>query len=95
MSVHPAYPHEHNRASLATRNMPAASLPFKTLLLTVTKAPVDVELARRRREALTSSCKRGSSEKLCPSHGGGVVHVQVLKVTNCGVGCMRRGRVEG
>ena len=33
--------------ALATSHLPAASLPFKTLPLTVTIAPVDVELAPR------------------------------------------------
>jgi hypothetical protein len=82
--------------------MPAASLPFKTLLLVLTgdtHAPVNVELAPRRREAVTPSGRRGRAGRyggqVRPGHGGGVVHVQVLEGTPCGVGCIRRGRAAG
>jgi hypothetical protein len=61
-------------------------MPICVCLLTGTKAsidaPVDVELAPRRREAVIGSGKRGCAGRcggqVRPGHGGGVVHVQVL-----------------
>jgi hypothetical protein len=79
--------------------MPAASLPFKTQLLTIIHATVDVELAPRRREAVTSSGGRGRagrcSRQVRPGHGGGVVHVQVLDANPCRLRRMRKGRAAG
>jgi hypothetical protein len=76
--------------------MPAASLPFKTLLLTNIHAPMDVELAPRRREAVTRSSGRGRAGRcggqVRPGSGGGVVHVQVPDANHCGLRRMRKGR---
>jgi hypothetical protein len=53
--------------------------------------PVDVELAPRRREAVSKSGRRGRAGRCVgqvrPGHGGGVVDVQVLEVVACRKGC--------
>jgi hypothetical protein len=95
----------YNHTSMIERrlrlDLSAASLPFKALLLTAAniEAPVDVELAPRRREAVTGS-GRWERAGCCggqvrPGHGGGVVNVQVLYGRACAVGCIRRGRAAG
>jgi hypothetical protein len=82
--------------------MSIASLSFKAQLLTAAiGAPVDVELAPRRREAVKVSGRRERAGRCCgqvrPGYGGGVVNVQVLETVEaqfletkaCAVGCIR------
>jgi hypothetical protein len=67
---------------------PHALPPPCPCLTAVTRAPVHVELAPRRGEAVTESGRgRGAvagSGEVCPGPGGGIVHVQVVEVACTG-----------
>ena len=70
---------------------PHALRPPRPSLTAVTIAPVHVELAPRRREAMkTPGRGRGAAEgggEVCPGPGGRIVHVEVVEV-----GCAGRAR---
>jgi hypothetical protein len=82
----------------SSRNTTTTPPPPRPLLLTVNGvaiiAPVHVELAPRRREAVTLSGRRGRAGRcggqVRPGHGGGVVDVQVMEVAACAVASTRR-----
>ncbi len=60
----------------------------------VPRAPMHVELAPRRREAVTPSGRRGCAGRcggqVRPGHGDDVIRVQVLEEKACIAGCHRR-----
>ena len=85
-----AIPRQHNRGISFSGPPPPSPFSFPITRIT---APVHVELAPRRREAMTSSRgRRGAGRggrEVRPGHGDGVVDVQVAQEGFCNPGQYR------